>query len=191
MASPPALSASAVVKAYGLQPHPEGGFYAETFRDTSFMLGRESLPDTYKVGRMSISTAIYFLVPAGNVSKLHRFPSAEIWHFYYGEPLTVLEIDDSGNMKKTVLGNDILAGQKLQHVVPGGVWFGSFPTLDIEDETSEKIIRNSRDPEKSFSLVGCTVAPGFEFKDLEMASFSTLSEKFPQHKAYIELMAEK
>eukprot|EP00850_Spirogloea_muscicola_P021322 SM000244S08557 [mRNA] locus=s244:47391:48261:- [translate_table: standard] len=124
------------------------------------------------VGR-AVSTAIYFLLPAGSVSRLHRMPAAEVWHFYLGEPLTVVELGEDGNVKQTVLGKDLAAGQQLQHVVPPGVWFGSHPTLEPVGTTS------ARDPEAHFSLVGCTVAPAFAFDDFELADRAQLLAEYP------------
>ncbi|KAL2635637.1 hypothetical protein R1flu_007116 [Riccia fluitans] len=119
-------------EAYSLQPHPEGGFYAETFRDDSVILRTDALPDRFKVDR-PISTAIYFLVPTGSISRLHRIPSAEVWHFYEGEPLTIFELDgETGLTKHTVLGRDVAAGQLLQYVVRPTVWFGAYPTGDYK-----------------------------------------------------------
>eukprot|EP00850_Spirogloea_muscicola_P007871 SM000041S15430 [mRNA] locus=s41:15162:16016:- [translate_table: standard] len=170
--APGGMAARQLVAQLRLQPHPEGGFFAETLRDTSVHLPQSALPPSYLVGR-AVSTAIYFLLPAGSVSRLHRMPAAEVWHFYLGEPLTVVELGEDGNVKQTVLGKDLAAGQQLQHVVPPGVWFGSHPTLEPVGTTS------TRDPEAHFSLVGCTVAPAFAFDDFELADRAQLLAEYP------------
>ncbi|KAL3683761.1 hypothetical protein R1sor_001783 [Riccia sorocarpa] len=178
-------------KAYQLQPHPEGGFYAETFRDDSVVLRTEVLPDRFKVDR-PISTAIYFLVPTGSISHLHRIPSAEVWHFYRGEPLTIFELDsETGLTKQTVLGQDPAAGQLLQYTVSPSVWFGAYPTGDYKVEATsnggslEKL--PERDQEEHYSFVGCTVAPAFEFADFELAKRGELVAKFPHRKLQFRL----
>lgn len=152
-------SASELISRFGLKPHPEGGWYAETFRSNVTV----TTPST--TGTRCASTAIYFLVAPGSVSRLHRIQSDECWHFYMGHPLTIVEIDeDSKQCILTQLGNDINRGEIPQYVVKANRWFGSFPSSDDPD---------------SFSFVGCTVAPGFEFSDFELASRADLLEKFP------------
>ncbi|KAJ0981104.1 hypothetical protein J5N97_009359 [Dioscorea zingiberensis] len=164
--------ASEIVALLDLKPHPEGGFYSETFRDFSIKLPKSQLPSQYKVDR-PISTAIYFLLPSGSVSHLHRIPCAEVWHFYVGEPLTVFELHDDGKIELTVLGPDLDAGHRPQYTVPPNVWFGSFPTLDVTSfSTDGSVLVKSpiRDPELHYSLVGCTCAPAFQFEDFELAT---------------------
>ena len=105
--------------------------------------------------------------------------------------IQVFEIDDKGNMKHTVLGQDIAAGQKLMYVQRPNVWFGAYPTKDIEHipEAGKPLVKSApRDPETHFSLVGCTVAPGFEFDDFELASRSDMLTKFPHAKAFVEFL---
>ncbi|XP_073017324.1 uncharacterized protein [Primulina eburnea] len=185
-------TASEIVAKLNLKPHPEGGFYSETFRDSSVILSRSHLPSQYKVDR-PVSTCIYFLLPSGSFSHLHRIPCAETWHFYSGEPLTVFELNETdGSAKLTCLGPDILSeNQSVQYSVPPNVWFGSFPTKDIDvDISSDTIVikQSSRDPEKHFSLVGCTCAPAFQFDDFEMANRSELISRFPKHESLISLL---
>eukprot|EP00245_Coleochaete_scutata_P006244 TRINITY_DN2049_c0_g1_i1.p2 TRINITY_DN2049_c0_g1~~TRINITY_DN2049_c0_g1_i1.p2 ORF type:complete len:200 (+),score=20.16 TRINITY_DN2049_c0_g1_i1:159-758(+) len=172
-----------LIQTLGLVPHPSGceGFFAETFRDTTVHLEKDTLPDRFLASR-AVSTAVYFLAPTGNISSLHRIPATEMYHFYMGEPLTVVEIDDSGKVTRTVLGNDLAAGQKLQHAVLPGIWFGAYPTLDLEaaDKDSEVVTRASpRDPKLNYSLVGCTVAPAFEFADFQLGKRDELLDMFP------------
>jgi predicted cupin superfamily sugar epimerase len=144
----------------GLKPHPEGGLFAETYRGARNASGR------------SHSTAIYFLLPRGEVSKLHRIGSDEVWHFYSGDPLEVIELDASASTgaRITVLGTDLAAGQRPQYVVPAGTWFGARPTGD------------------AYALVGCTVAPGFEFSEFEMGDRAALLAAFPAAAALIRTL---
>ena len=148
-----------LIKAYGMTEHPEGGFYVETFRS-------DVLVDT-PLGKRSASTAIYFLVSGDNISRLHRIKSDEIWHFYIGGPISVVELDSqTGGARTTVLGSDITSGQIMQYTVKANTWFGSFPT--------------NRD---DFCFVGCTVAPGFDFADFELGSRAKLLHEFPEESA--------
>lgn len=177
---------------FNLKPNPEGGEYAETFRDDAIVLRKETLPSRFKVGR-PVCTAIYFLLPTGSVSKLHRIPSAEVWHFYDGEPLTVFELNGETNaMKHTVLGRDIAAGQLPQYVVPPNVWFGAYSTSDYRVDVASAAVEKlpDRSKEDHYSFVGCTVAPAFEFVDFELAKRSELVSSFPQAKAFIELLTD-
>ena len=143
------LSAREVVNLLGLAPHPEGGFYRETFRDSAESAG----------GRPA-STAIYFLLPAGEISAWHRIDAAEIWHFYAGAPLRLSLCTADGRKQSHVLGADLAAGQAPQCVVPAGAW------QMAEAAPAEATGRASLPP---WSLVGCTVAPGFSFAAFELA----------------------
>lgn len=155
------MNAEALIAALSLKPHPEGGFYAETYRSPETV--------TARAGPRSASTAIYFLLPAGAASRFHRIRSDELWHFHLGGPLTVVELSPDGRLTETVLGPAVDRGQKLQHAVPAGAWFGAFPN-----------------PGTAFALVGCTVAPGFDFADFELAERAALVREFPAHRAVIE-----
>ncbi len=150
-----------------LLPHPEGGFFKETYRaeDT---VSKQGLPERFPADR-SASTGIYFLLRSEDFSHLHRIRSDEMWHFYAGSTLTVHMIDDDGNYSFFKVGADPEKGATFQVVVPANVWFGA--TVDDAD---------------SYSLVGCTVAPGFDFADFEMADRSEMLVQFPQHAAVIE-----
>ncbi|MBA0865118.1 hypothetical protein Goshw_009214 [Gossypium schwendimanii] len=183
------VSASEIATKLNLASHPEGGFFSETFRDSSVMLSTSQLPPRYKVDR-AVSTAIYFLLPAGSVSHLHRIPCAETWHFYLGEPLTVLELDEKdGQVKLTCLGPDLMNNQKVQYTVPPNVWFGAFPTKDFNISTDVAVTKNDpRDAESHYSLVGCTCAPAFQFQDFELAKRSELVTRFPKHEHLISLL---
>src|SRR5689334_21484390 len=111
-----------LVQRLGLAPHPEGGYFKESFRDAA-VINQSALPERYS-GSRNCSTAIYFALQVGQASHLHRLASSEAWHFYAGCPLTVVEIHPNGALKQTRLGHDMLNGQMLQHIVPPGVVFG-------------------------------------------------------------------
>ena len=145
------------------------GWFREVYRaDES--IPRAGLPDRFD-GDRSFSTAIYFLLNQTEFSALHRIRQDEVWHFYDGAPLTIHQISPEGNYSTTVLGRNVHAGETLMAIVPAGSFFGA--TVD--------------DP-ASFSLVGCTVAPGFDFADFEMPTRKELLDQFPQHRALIELL---
>lgn len=158
-----------LIELYDLQPHPEGGYFKETYRDSG-TIARNALPSDFS-GDRNFSTAIYFLLPEGKKSHLHRIKSDEVWHFYLGGPLTVVQISPEGKIEEIVLGQDVTSGQKIQHVVPRGYWFGAYPN-----------------PASRFSFVGCTVAPGFDFTDFEMGKKEDLIKHFPDARGIIELL---
>ncbi|VFQ62692.1 unnamed protein product [Cuscuta campestris] len=190
--TPAAATVSKLVAKLDLKPHPEGGFYRETFRDPSLLLSKPHLPPTYKVDR-PVSTSIYFLLPSASVSHLHRIPCAETWHFYLGEPITIVELNESdGSVKLTRLGPDPLAdnGEVVQYTVPPNVWFGAFPANDIGISSDMKSLVKTapRDGESHFSLVGCTCAPAFQFEDFELAERHHLVSEFPDHEPLISLL---
>jgi uncharacterized protein len=147
--------AARLVEALGLAPHPEGGFYRETFRAPLTLAG---LPHG---APRAASTAIYFLLPAGTFSALHRVASDEAWHHYDGDAIELHTIDDRGAHAVARLGKDVARGERPQHVVPAGVWQAAVPVGD------------------RFALCGCTVAPGFDFADFEMPSRAELAARFP------------
>ena len=146
-----------------LQPHPEGGYYKETYRCN------QSLTTEYGTQR-NISTAIYFLLENENKSHFHRIKSDELWFFHQGESLEILLIEKQ-ELKIILLGNNIALGETPQAMVPANTWFASR-------------VKNSI----GHSLVSCTVAPGFDFRDFEMAKKKTLLTEFPLLKKEIEVM---
>lgn len=160
------MTVDILVKALDLIPHPEGGFYKETYR-SPVKLTQQCLSPDFS-GERNIATGIYFLIEKGNFSALHKIKSDETWHFYAGDALEVTEIDESANLKITAIGPDILKGQAFQYTVKANTWFGSRVSAA-----------------GNFSLVGCTVYPGFDFNDFEMAERSVLVKQFPQHKSII------
>ncbi|CAL0325493.1 unnamed protein product [Lupinus luteus] len=181
------LSASEIAAKLNLQPHPEGGFYTETFRDHSVNLSKSHLPPEYKVDR-PVSTSIYFLLPSGSLSRLHRIPSAEVWHHYIGDPITIVELNEKdGSVKLTRLGSNFSENEIPQYTVPPNVWFGSFPTHDfrLSSEGSSFLKAAPRDRESHYSLVGCTCAPAFQFEDFELAKPSYLIPRFPHLQSLI------
>jgi predicted cupin superfamily sugar epimerase len=150
----------------GLSRHPEGGWFRETYR-SSETIPRAWLPARFP-GARSISTAILFLLESGDISALHRLKSDEVWHFHDGLPVRVHVITPEGEYREILLGRDPEAGEQFQAVVEAGCWFGSEPAGN-----------------GGFSLVGCTVAPGFDFSDFEMAARAGLTALFPRHEALI------
>ena len=152
--------AAAIVATLGLAPHPEGGFFRETWRSTTLL---HALPR----GPRAASTAIYFLLPAGTFSAFHRVASDEAWHHYDGVPLDLHMIDDHGAHSVVALGGNLRQGERPQHVVPAGVWQAAVPRGD------------------RYALAGCTVAPGFDFEDFEMPARATLVAEYPEHRVVI------
>ncbi len=150
-----------------LEPHPEGGYYRQTYR-ASLVLAKDGLPEQF-TGARAASTAIYFLLTGEDFSAFHRLRSDELWHFYAGSPLLVHVIEPDGRYVRLQLGSDPEAGQAFQAVVKAGCWFAS----QVRDR-------------KSFALVGCTVAPGFDFEDFELAKRQALVRSYPQHRELIE-----
>ncbi len=156
-----------LIQQYNLQPHPEGGWYKETYKSGEYITG-SALPERFG-GSRAFSTAIYFLLEQGNFSAFHRIKSDECWHFYAGDPLLIYVIQANGTLDIIHLGNDIEKGQVFQFVVPANCWFASRPA-----------------PGSHFCFVGCTVAPGFDFTDFELAKSAPLCASFPQHTATIK-----
>ena len=149
-----------------LQPHPEGGYFRETYR-APLILPRSALPG--HGGDRAASTAIYFLLAGDQFSAFHRIRSDELWHFYAGSTLIVHVITPDGEYQQILLGSNNANGEHFQAVVPAGCWFGSsllYPN--------------------TYALVGCTVAPGFDFADFEMAKREELIAHYPQHRGIID-----
>ena len=157
------------IEKLNLTPHPEGGYFRQTYR-SNLIIKKEDLPPNF-TGPRSASTAIYFLLDGENFSAFHRIRSDELWHFYAGDSLEIHVIDPDGTYSRLLLGNNPDAGQSFQAVVKAGCWFAS----------------RVQNP-KSFALVGCTVAPGFDFEDFELAKRAELIRLFPQHKSLIEIL---
>jgi predicted cupin superfamily sugar epimerase len=145
----------------GLKPHPEGGYYSETYRSAGTIPG-DALPEPYGSSR-SHSTAIYYLLTADDVSTLHRINSDEIFHFYSGDPVRMLQIHPDGAGEEIVMGPRVDRGERPQVMVPGGTWQGL-----------------SLVPGGAYALLGCTVAPGFDFADFELADTDELAGAHPR-----------
>jgi predicted cupin superfamily sugar epimerase len=154
------------IERLGLKPHPEGGYYRQTYK-ADLLIAKEALPAGF-TGARAVSTAIYFLLEGENFSAFHRLRSDEIWHFYEGGPL-VVDVISAGECSAIFLGRDPEAGQVLQAVVRAGCWFASH----VADW-------------KSWALAGCTVSPGFEFEDFEMGKRGELVELYPHYRELIE-----
>lgn len=166
------MTAQDYIRSLALQPHPEGGYFAETYRSPEIITS-DALPSRFGGDRV-FSTAIYFLLEQGDISRLHRIASDEIWHFYAGGPLEIFVISPDATLSIIRLGNRPDRGEVFQAVVPAGCWFGSRPVVETTLVDAD------------FSLVGCTVAPGFDFADFELAGRENLLATFPQHRALIE-----
>ena len=150
-----------------LIPHPEGGYYRQTYW-AELMLEKAALPPEFG-GSRAVSTAIYFLLQGTDFSAFHQLESDEMWHFYAGGTLVVDVLAKDGEHSEILLGSDAQAGETFQAVVKAGCWFGS----RVRDAGS-------------FALVGCTVSPGFDFADLQLAKREELVRLYPQHRELIE-----
>jgi predicted cupin superfamily sugar epimerase len=148
------LSDGEVIAALGLTPHPEGGFFSETFRAPAGV-------DAPFGARRAASTAIYFLLRAGDFSAFHVVRSDEVWHHYLGASLELHTINPAGRHDRVELGKELLHGERPQWVVPAGT------------------LQAARIIGEGFGLFGCTVAPGFDFADFNMPSRAELSQRFP------------
>lgn len=155
-------SADYWIRELQLTEHVEGGAFREVYRST-WLVAPTALPNTFDAPR-HISTSIYFLLKQDQFSAFHRIKSDELWHFYYGDPLVIYEIEADGSLTEHLLGNDPAQGQQFQCVVKAGSWFAS------------RVQHGGR-----YSLVGCTVAPGFDFADFELADRQALSQQYPAH----------
>lgn len=151
-----------LIKIFQLQFHPEGGYYKETYRSKG-IIEKDNQEGQFPSGR-NYSTAIYFLIEAPVFSTFHKIKSDELWHFYAGDALEVIEIDTEGNLITTHIGCDYKNRQTFQYTVKAGHWFAS------------RVLKGGK-----FSFVGCTVAPGFDFSDFEMAKRDLLIRNYPQH----------
>lgn len=158
---------STIVKELDLLPHPEGGYYKETYR-SDVQIKQAHLPEKFN-GDRNYATAIYFLLTSDNFSAFHRIKQDELWHFYSGSPLYVHVIDKVGNYKRHEVGLELQKGQRPQLLVEKGCWFAS-----------------SVKESNNYSLVGCTVSPGFDFEDFELAKRAELVKEYPQHASIIE-----
>lgn len=160
------MTAQFYINNYNLQQHPEGGWYKETYKSEE-LIPTIGLPKRFD-GERALSTAIYFMLEQGNFSAFHRIKSDECWHFYAGGTLLVYIITPEGTLELVRLGNNPENNEVFQYVVPANCWFASIPAKDTH-----------------FSFVGCTVSPGFDFRDFELAYSSDLTTQFPEHASII------
>ena len=155
------MNGKEIVQKLGLIEHPEGGFYKETYRSSSSM-------ETEQNAIRNVCTAIYFLLENDNISLFHRIQSDELWFFHQGEPLEIVFVKE-GVLNSIILGNSFENGEVPQATIPANTWFAS-----------------SVKQRKGYSLVSCTVAPGFDFADFELASRENLLQEFPHLKETIQ-----
>ncbi len=151
-----------LIQQYDMQQHPEGDWYKEIYKSAE-LIPQAALPERFD-GDRTFSTAICFLLERGSFSAFHKIKSDECWHFYTGDSLLVYVIKQNGELNIITLGNDINNGHVFQYVVPANCWFASRPAA-----------------ESNFCFVGCTVAPGFDFEDFDLADTNELSNQYPQH----------
>ena len=144
----------------GLVPHPEGGYFKEIYR-AGESIPEAALPPRFG-GPRAFAASIYFLLEAGQVSRLHRLKADEVWHSYDGAPLLLHILEADGRDRKVLLGRDAAAGQALTAAVPAGRWFGA----ELAGAGG-------------FGLVGCTTAPAFEYADFELGRREDLLRLFP------------
>ena len=156
------FTAAEYIQTLRLKPHPEGGYYRQNYKSLE-QISKNALPSRFTTD-LSFSTAIYYLLESKDFGAFHKIKSDEIWHFYAGSPLILYCIDMLGNAHELELGPDILNGQQLQIIIKAGHWFAA----------------RVKAPD-SFTLCGCTVAPGFEFHDFSLANREELLKAFPQH----------
>jgi len=163
------LTAETLVQHFEMLPHPEGGYYKETYR-SNWNIDTAALPANFG-GNRSTSTAIYFLLEKGNFSAFHKIKSDECWHFYAGQALNVYVLNQDKTLSIIKLGNNLANGEVFQAVVPANCWFASEPAN-----------------ESTFCFVGCTVAPGFDFEDFELTNANELAAEFPDYADLINRM---
>jgi predicted cupin superfamily sugar epimerase len=150
-----------LVKKLALVKHPEGGYFKQTYR-SDIMVNVEGFD-----GPRNIATAIYYMLAGGQFSAFHRIRSDEIWHYYAGCSITLYAIDKDGKLSKTRIGRG--DGGTPQAVIKAGTWFSAAP-----------------DSKKSYCLLGCTVSPGFDYRDWELGKRDELVKMYPQHRKVIE-----
>lgn len=146
--------------------HPEGGYYVRTYFAREW-IEKDHLPQRFS-GSRPFSTAIYYLLPGDEFSAFHRLHSDEMWHFYTGSPLTLYILETDGRLLEKTLGSDMERGESFQVLIEAGCWFAA----TVDDVAT-------------YTLVGCTVAPGFAYEDYELAHRDALMTQYPQHSELI------
>lgn len=161
------ISVDDLIQRLKLEPHPkEGGYFRETYRSAA------SSSQAGYHGPRNHGTAIYYLLKPGTFSALHRLRGDEIFHFYLGDPVRMLQLFSDGTSRTIILGPHLDQEQHVQVVVPGGVWQGTL-----------------LEPGSNFALLGCTVAPGFDYADYEHGDRETLLRAYPDQRDLIEKLA--
>ncbi|WP_405565581.1 cupin domain-containing protein [Polaribacter sp. Asnod6-C07] len=155
------MNAKEIIDFFDLKAHPEGGFYKETYRSKEIILS-ENLSHHFN-GNRNYCTSIYFLLTSDKCSAFHKINQDEIWHFYTGTTLKLHQISPEGEYSTILIGNNFLKGEIPQYTVPAHYYFAA-----------EILAKDS------FAFVGCTVSPGFDFKDFVLPSSAELSKKFPK-----------
>lgn len=156
------------IDALNLQPHPEGGFFRESYRSAG-MITASGLPSY--IGSRHFATSIYYLLNGHEFSSFHKLKSDEVWHFYDGCSLELYIIASDGAIITKMLGKDVEGGESFQQVIPANHWFAAKP-IDS----------------RGYSLAGCTMSPGFDINDFEIGLFEVLAKQFPQHMEIIRLL---
>ena len=165
------MTAEEVKRLLSLEPHPrEGGWFVQTYAAEETFSASVFADARYASSRRT-STAIYYLLEPETFSEMHRLPSDEIFHFYAGDAVEMLQLLPDGDGKTIVIGNNLLQGQSPQVVVPHGVWQGS------------RLIDGGK-----WALLGCTVAPGFEYEDYAAAGHDELTSRWPAFAAQIQAL---
>lgn len=161
------LTSDQIITLLNLKPHPrEGGYFIETYR-SSEAIPEKTLPSRYR-GMRPFGTAIYYLLTPETFSAMHRLNSDEIFHFYLGDPIEMLQLWPDGTGRTLMLGSDLLEGMQPQVVVPTGIWQGA------------RLLKSGR-----FALLGTTVSPGFEFADYESGQREELIKSYPKFRELI------
>jgi predicted cupin superfamily sugar epimerase len=158
------MTVDEIISLLHLQPHPkEGGFFAETYRSAATL--------TSAAGLRNLATAIFYLLSPGTFSEMHCLPGDEIFHFYLGDPVEMLQLHADGSSEVIVLGTDIASGMKLQHVVPGSMWQGS------------RLKKGG-----AFALLGTTMSPGFDYDDYVSGNAEDLIRRWPDRAEMIRVL---
>jgi predicted cupin superfamily sugar epimerase len=167
------LTADQIKVLFNLKPHPEeSGYFVETYRSLE-TISEKALTSRYK-GVRSFGTAIYYLLTPETISAMHRLQSDEIFHFYLGDPVEMLQLWPDGSGRVFILGSDILNGMQPQVVIPRGIWQGA------------RLIKDEK-----FALLGTTVSPGFEFADYESGHRDELVKSYPEFRELIIALTKR
>lgn len=161
------LTSKEIIKKLDLQPHPEGGYFKEVYRSEE-EIKIEGLPERFQSARC-FGTSIYYLLDGEQFSAFHKLQSDETWHFYLGSQIILHLINDEGKYSKVTLGQKVEEDELFQFTIPHGTWFAA----EVKDKNS-------------FSLVGCTVYPGFDFDDFQIGNKDELINLYPQQKNIIQ-----